>query len=122
MVAIAGRNRRLESLNAAITSAHATATGAGSFSTGTDRNNLSKDTVAKISESTTAIVANVVNKGHLTDECINLMTVYAQSALKTDEQITATLELCEAVIATDLLVYQQVLAAHPGQAPPPPAL
>jgi hypothetical protein len=111
-----------ENLNAALASAHETANGAGSFSGGTDRNNLSKDTVAKISEATTAIVEKVLNKGHLTDECINLMTVYAQSNAQQDARIADTLELCKAVIQADLLVYQKVLSSHPEATPPSPAM
>lgn len=111
-----------ENLNAALASAHETANGAGTFSTGADRNNLSKDTVAKISDATTAIVEKVLNKGHLTDECINLMTAFAQNAIKQEETVAETLALCKAVIEADLLVYQKALAANPEATPPAPAL
>ena len=111
-----------ENLNAAIVSAHETATGAGAFSTGTDRNNLSKDTVAKIADATTAIVQTVLNKGHLTDECINLMSDYAKKGRDPNVPIAETMELCKEVIEADLLVYQKMLAGHPEAAAPAAAV
>ena len=111
-----------ENLNAAIASAHETATGAAAFSTGTDRNNLSKDTVAKIADATTTIVQTVLNKGHLTDECINLMSDYAKKGRDPNVPIAETMELCKEVIEADLLVYQKMLAGHPEAAAPAAAV
>jgi hypothetical protein len=108
-----------ENLDAAIASAHATAAGAGAFSAGTDRDNLNKDTVARIADATTAIVKTVLNKGHLTDECINLMSDYARKGRDANVPIAQTMELCKEVIEMDLWVYRQALAEHPEATPPP---
>lgn len=96
-------------VDAAAKTAQDVADGKGSFSTGTDRDNINPQTVAQISTATTTIVDKVLNKGHLTDACINLLTAFSLNQLNKpdDPRVQKTLDLCAAVITADL--------EHPGQ-------
>ncbi len=62
-----------ENFGAASTAADAAAHGSGSFATAIDRVTLDKESTKAIAEAVDSIVTRVVNKGHLTDTCINLM-------------------------------------------------
>jgi hypothetical protein len=91
-------------VDSAVKTAQDVADGKGSFSTGVDRDNINQYTVAKISEATATIVDKVLNKGHLTDACINLLTAFSRNALANtdDSRVQTTLDLCSSVINTDL--------------------
>ncbi len=119
-----------KNLGAAIASGNATAnavaTGAGLFSSGSDRSNVDKDTVAQIAEATKYIVATVTNKGHLTDTCINLMTRYAVETEPARQAALKPIYLqCQSVVEAYLARYIQggggsVPAPAPLTAPPVP--
>lgn len=102
----------LDNFNAAIVSASAAATGTGSFASGTDRTNIDKDTVAQIAQATMYIVATIVQKGHVTDTCINIMTKYAAET-NPDKQaaLKPIFDQCSTVITTYLKAYSGSLKA-----------
>ena len=61
-------------LGAAITNAQASTTGSSSFSESQGTKNVDKDTAEKLSLATVSIVSQILNKGHLTDTCMNFLT------------------------------------------------
>jgi len=97
--------------NAALTAAAATATGSGQFSDGGGAlKNIDKDTADKLATAVTTIVATIVNKGHLTDTCINFLATYS---LATPTVAGGqTLELCKTIVNADL--NQDPKAPHPN--------
>jgi hypothetical protein len=109
-------------LNAALASGQATAKGEGSFAQASDRNNISKDTVAQLSAATVDIVKTIVNKGHLTDTCANIITS-ATTNIRRDAAQQATflelLPLCKQVFEANVQAY---LDSVKGNRPPPPPL
>jgi hypothetical protein len=115
----------LANLNSAVTAAQTTAIGAGTFSTGADRDNINKDTVAKIADASVSIVAMVVNKGHLTDTCANLMTAYFRNPKEQDPAFQTLLPLCKSVLETALSSYSDFIkgiqngSIHGGPLPGP---
>lgn len=116
-----------ENLDAATTSASAAAYGSGSF--GSARGGgltLDKDSVKAVSDAVDRIVGRVVNKSHLTNACINLMSRPESFANPTNaEPLKRALDLCDKVIATYLAAYSTVVVRPPSgndpTQPPPPA-
>lgn len=110
----------LANFNAALATAQAAATGGGSFSTVSDRNNVDQHTVQHISTAAQQIIDSVLTKGRLTDACITLMNQYASTS---DEQRRKDLkdmglELCKDVFKVYLEAY--LLSAINGYQPPAP--
>jgi hypothetical protein len=110
--------------NAAIATSTAAARGTGSFSEGSDRNYVGKDTVEQIARATTDIVIAVVNKGHLTDTCITLMTQFAKAEPERQQALTYLMGRCETVLDAYLRVWQAQVtktadAGTPTLAPAP---
>jgi len=98
-----------ENLNGANTSATAAANGFGNFAAAIDRTSpIDKDTAKAVADAVDRIVARVVNKGHLTDTCINLLSRYAQDPKKFVEAAFKVVETqCVSIIAADLEVYKK---------------
>lgn len=98
-------------LDAAIASAQTVANGFGELSNDTGRDNINKDTVGKIADATTAIVQSVLNKGHLTDACVNLFATYSSGSIRADDkrsgEITRMMDLCQSIIDADLRVFEK---------------
>jgi chromosome segregation ATPase len=96
-------------VKSAVNSAQNVADGKGVFSTGTDRDNINQFTVTKIAEATTTIVDKVLNKGHLTDACINLLTAFSTGKVEhpEDARVQKTLDICAAVVTADLSHFGQ---------------
>jgi outer membrane protein OmpA-like peptidoglycan-associated protein len=121
-----------QNFNAAITQASAAASGSGTFSTGSDRANVDKDTVAQIAAATEYIVATVTLKGHLTDTCTNLITAYATEIDPIKQKaLQEPYVLCQQAIHAYLTAYisaqgkgevglPAVAPAQPIVAPAPP--
>ena len=110
-----------QNLNAAITSANATAAGGGGFSEGptSGDSTINKDTAVAVSAAVTTIVTTIVKKGHLTDACISFLSTNpdpgaAVAAIMADKTMTdatkaaaandlkSTFQLCQEIIKADL--------------------
>lgn len=106
-------------LNAALSSGQAAAKGEGAFAQGADRNNLSKETVAQLASTTEKIVSTVVNKGHLTDTCANLITSRLSNTV--DEPTKALfidlLPLCKSVFEANIKAYLERASKDTGSGP-----
>jgi len=88
---------------AAVSAANAAATGQGSFSTGDGPGSvINKDTAHEISTGVTHIVDEVMNKGHLTDTCMNILVQPQDKSIKDINQVY---DLCAQVIKVDLQLY-----------------
>jgi hypothetical protein len=102
---------------AAVSSANAVASGQGLFSIGNDGGSvINKDTAHEISTGVTHIVDAVLNKGHLTDTCMNLIV---QQPNKASGEMKQVYDLCAEVIKVDLQLYA---AAQKSGAPYAPAV
>jgi hypothetical protein len=118
----------LQNLNAAITTAAATAKTSGSFSADANQKAIDKDTVAVIADATKSIVVEIVRKGHATDTCLNFMTAYANLKDPQKERSMAPInEHCKQIMAAYLKAYADSNARGsttpppPAPAPPPPS-
>ncbi len=108
----------------------ASATSGGAFALVSDRNNIDKDTAATIADATKSIVGMIINKGHLTDTCLNLLSANAQGKVKVSHDL---LSICtkaveaylESYVAYSAMLKRQyedyVPAPAPTQITPPPA-
>lgn len=95
-----------DNLDTANASGRAAASGSGTLaSDGTSHDNIDKDTVAAIAQATTQIVETLVNRGYITDTCLNLMAATANGKGPAGD-LTNVMDLCKYAIkaATDIAV------------------
>jgi uncharacterized protein YjbI with pentapeptide repeats len=97
------------------------------LSTGTDRNNISAETVAKIADTTSAIVGLIVMKGHVVDGCMNIYNRYldmsAEDETNRQPMLKPIFDQCRKAVDAYLSSYlknYEPPAALPPPAPPPP--
>jgi hypothetical protein len=116
-----------KNLDTAITNAKVAAKTGASFSGDTSRPPLDSDAAAAVADATTSIVRMVLNKGHMTDACMSLISAYVMTM--NDQQRSAfdpIYSQCQEVIKTSLKVYVDSMkggiGAGPARTPPPAAV
>lgn len=88
-----------------VASANSATGGAGVFADPGSRTGLDKAATEKIAAATVDIVKAVINKGHLTDSCMNFFTHQVgggAAGLMTREQVSGINELCSKVIQANI--------------------
>jgi len=94
--------KKIEAIgDTATTTANATGSGTGTFSTTTNRYGISADTVETLAKATTDIVDMVLHKGRLTDACTAMLM-----SSKSLAEVEHILPICNEVIAASLAVYR----------------
>lgn len=94
--------KKIEAIgDTATTTANATGSGTGNFSTTTSRYGISADTVESLAKATTDIVDMVLHKGRLTDACTAMLM-----SSKSLQEVEHILPICREVIAASLAVYR----------------
>ncbi|MCX7290341.1 hypothetical protein [Janthinobacterium sp.] len=85
-------------LNAAVADSNASTAGTAQFSGGRGRSNVSPATARHLARASVDIVKAVLEKGHMTDNCINFMSVVReQQPVRNDAPFQAMTKLCTQV-------------------------
>jgi hypothetical protein len=104
-----------KNFNAALVNADAAVSSTANFSeVRTNSSTIDKDTAEKVSTAVTAIVQAVINKGHITDSCLNYLT--SPNPTAPNALSTQMIAFCVQAIRYD----QQIIAQHGSNGPPEP--
>jgi hypothetical protein len=111
-----------KNLNTVITNAKVAAKTGASFSGDTSRPPLASDAVAAVADATTSIVRMVLNKGHMTDACMSMISQYVTMTGAQSKAFEPIYKQCQDVIKTSLRVYETSMQAGraAGAAKTPP--
>lgn len=107
-----------------VASGQLTASGSGSFSDGSSRSNIEKETIGQIATATKEIVETIIGKGRMTDTCTTFMNAYFKKPTA-DAGTKALLDQCGKVIEAYLKAYEAyarhyAAAADAARSPQPP--
>lgn len=97
----------------------ATSGGAQLYGSGPAQN-VDKDTAAVLAAATLQIVATVVNKGHVTDTCMNFLVRPVDKEVVNSANYQSMLTQCNAVIKVYMEQYVKFMSAQTEKGPAPP--
>jgi hypothetical protein len=88
-------------LGVAMSASQASTTGSALFSDGGSTRSVDKETAKEIADATVDIVKSILNKGHLTDTCMNFLISHPGGP-GDDARTKAVIEKCVAIIDADI--------------------